>query len=241
VIALIGGQALSVLVIMGALAHRDSHIWQAPNFCLLRRLGRNVISHHLLNLAAQLPSLVMPVLVASILSTEVNAAFYTAWMVFNVILLGPAALTTLLFTIGVVEPKWIRQRLNFSLWVCALASPIAWAGLFAGADQILGIFGSAYAAQGGPVLKILGASIFGVAIKYHYIAVGRLSNSMASASLVLFAGAVVELLGASIGAGLGGLNGFVEGWVVAIYLEALIMVPRLIRFGRRNAGEAAHG
>src|SRR5215813_2602880 len=103
-----------------------------------------------------------------------------------------------------------------------------------GADHILSIFGGAYAAQGGPVLKILGTAIFGVAIKYHYIAVQRLSNSMATASLVLFAAAIVELGAASFGARLGGLNGFVEGWVVAIYLQALFMVPALVRFARKH-------
>jgi O-antigen/teichoic acid export membrane protein len=241
VLALIGGQALSVLVVVGLIGHRDSRIWQPPNFRLLWRFGRNAVGHQLLNLAEQSPSLVMPVLVASILSAEVNAAFYAAWMVFNVIALGPASLTTLLFTIGVVEPTLIRQRLIFSLWVCALASPIVWGGLMIGADHILGVFGPAYAAQGGPALKILGIAIFPVAIKFHYIAIQRLSNSMASASLVLFAGAIVELAAASFGARLGGLEGFVEGWVVAIYLEALVMVPALIRFARRSARQAAQG
>jgi len=240
VLALIGGQILSVLVIGGILARRDSNIWQPPNFRLLQRLGRNVVGHHLLNLAAQTPTLVMPVLVASILSAEVNAAFYAAWMVFNVILLGPASLTTLLFTIGVVEPTRIRQRLSFSLWICALASPIAWGSLMLGADHILGIFGAAYATQGGPVLKIVGAAIFAVAIKYHYIAIQRLNNSMARASLVLFAGAIVELAAASFGARVGGLTGFVEGWVVAIYLEALVMAPALGRFAMKQSGQPAH-
>lgn len=237
VLALIGGQAVSVLLIVAILAH-DSQIWEPPNFRLLRGLGRNVVGHHLLNLAAQSPGLVMPVLVASILSAEVNAAFYAAWMIFNVILLGPASLTTLLFTIGVVEPARIKQRLSFSLLICALASPIAWGGLMLGADHLLSIFGPAYAAQGGPVLKILGTAIFGVAIKFHYIAVQRLSNSMAPASLVLLAGAIVELAGAAFGARLGGLNGFVEGWVIAIYLQALVMVPGLVRFARRQGKQA---
>jgi hypothetical protein len=42
-----------------------------------------------------------------------------------------------------------------------------------------------------------------------------------------------------LGARRGGLNGFVEGWVVAIYFEALIMAPALIRFARKHAGQAA--
>jgi hypothetical protein len=78
-----------------------------------------------------------------------------------------------------------------------------------------------------------------VAIKYHYIAVKRLGNSMATASLLLFAVAIVELTAAALGARRGGLNGFVEGWVVAIYFEALIMAPALIRFARKHAGQAA--
>jgi O-antigen/teichoic acid export membrane protein len=246
VLALLGGQILSILVMAAFLIYRRYRIWEAPNFRLLRQLVANVLGHHLLNLAAQSPSLVMPLMVASMLSAEINAAFYAAWMAFNVILLGPAALTTLLFTVGVAEPARVQQRLRLSLWICGLASPVAWLLVVFGAGYILSIFGSLYATQGGPVLKVLGVAVFGVAVKYHYIAVRRLGNSMASASLVLGAGAICELAFAAFGARMDGLIGLTQGWVIAVYLEALAMTPALVRFacgGIQTAGatEPAHG
>src|SRR5262249_13602254 len=101
VLALIVGQAVSVLLIVAVLAH-DKAMWQPTKLPLVRALGRNGVGAHLLNLAAPSPGLVMPVLGALILSGEVHAAFYAAWMVFHVFLLRPALLTTPFFTIGVV-------------------------------------------------------------------------------------------------------------------------------------------
>ncbi len=230
VLALLGGQVLSILVLAGFLVHRGYRIWYAPDFRSLRRLAPDVLGHHLLNLAAQSANLVMPLLVTSMLSAAINAAFYASWMIFNVILLGPASLTTLLFTVGVAEPARVQQRLRFSLWICALGSPIASLVLAFGASHILSIFGSLYAAEGGPVLRILAAAVFAVTIKYHYIAVQRLRNSMASASLLLGGAAIVELAFAAAGAHLGGLVGLAEGWVIAAYLEALVMTPALVKF-----------
>jgi O-antigen/teichoic acid export membrane protein len=229
ILSLLGGQVLSVLLITGLPGLGGRALFVAPKFRLLRPHVFDVVGHHLLNLAAQSPSLVIPFLVTALISPEANAAFYAAWMVLNVVLLGPASLTTLLFAFGAVEPMLIGQRLRFSLLLSAAISIAAWLGLTLCSGTVLGLFGPVYAERGAPVLRILGFAVFAVSVKYHFIAIQRLKNRMGTAALVLGAGAVAELGLAIVGAGFDGMLGFARGWVLAVYVEALVMIPALLR------------
>jgi O-antigen/teichoic acid export membrane protein len=229
ILSLVGGQFLSVLLIATFLASRGLCVWHAPRFELLRPHALNVLGHHLLNLAAYSPGLIIPFLVTALISAEVNAAFYAAWMVLNVILLGPASLSTLLFTCGAAEPARINQRLRFSLLICALISAVAWPGLMIGSSSILGAFGPIYAERGAPLLRIMGLAVFAMSIKYHFMAIQRLNNCLASGSVMLGAGAVLELVLAAAGGRFDGVLGFTQGWVLAVCLEALVMAPALLR------------
>ena len=124
------GQLASILLFAFFLRHRGRSVWCRPDFRALRPLVKTVLSHHLLNLITQGPTLLLPFIVTVVFTAQVNAAFYAAWMILSVALLVPSALTTTLFTIGSVEPETIAVRLRFSLFVCALASAAASAGCF---------------------------------------------------------------------------------------------------------------
>ena len=98
------------------------------------------------------------------------------------------------------------------------------------------ILGAAYAVQGGPVLRISRHRYFRSGDQ---IPLRRRNQFHGAASLVVFARAVVDLAAASFGARLGGLTSFVEGWVVAIYLEALVMgLLDLLGFRRTGSSQA---
>ncbi|HLH94370.1 MAG TPA: hypothetical protein VKW08_04565 [Xanthobacteraceae bacterium] len=229
IFSLLAGQVISVFLIAGIFGLGGRGLFVAPKFRLLRPHVFDVVGHHLLNLAAQSPSLIIPFLVTTLISPEANAAFYAAWMVLNVILLGPASLTTLLFALGAVEPTLIGQRLRLSLLLSALISIAAWLGLTICSGIVLGFFGPVYAEHGAPVLRILSLAIFAVSVKYHFIAIQRINYRMGTASLLLGAGALLELGLAAGGAGLDGMLGFTRGWVLAVYVEALVMTPVLLR------------
>jgi len=227
------GKLLSVLLLVVVLIGRGQPVLRLPSFGVLRSLAPHVLAHHLLNLATQGPGLILPFIVTVMLSADVNAAFFAAWMILSVVLLIPASLTTTLFTIGSVEPSTIAARMRFSLGFCALTSVCAGISLLLLSDVVLGIFGASYASVGGPVLQILGASVFAVTVKYHYIAIQRLKGRMARASVLLGIGGMVELILAIAGGRLEGINGFASGWVAAMYLEAIFMLPALVRAARR--------
>jgi mannan endo-1,4-beta-mannosidase len=233
-LAWVAGKLLSVLLLVAVLVSRRQPVWCPPGFASLRPRVPRVLSHHLLNIATQAPGLILPFLVTVIFAPEINAAFYAAWMILSVALLVPASLTTMLFTIGVAEPETIAGRLKFSLWLCAIAGIFVIAGFLLLSRPILGLFGASYAAIGAPVLQILGVSFFAVTLKCHYIAVQRLSGRMAQASLLLGIGGCVEVVFAALGGHLGGLTGFTWGWVAAVYLQALLVVPSILRAIRRR-------
>jgi O-antigen/teichoic acid export membrane protein len=193
-----------------------------------------VLRHHLLDLVTQGPGLILPFLVTVIFAADVNAAFYSAWMILNVIVLVPASLTTMLFTMGSAQPTELATRMRFSLCLSALASLVAGVGTYLLSGWILGWFGPSYAATGAPILQILGLGVFAIALKQHYIAVQRLKGRMVHAAALLGAGGIIELVLATYGARWGGFSGFVWGWLCAIYLEAMFVAPVVLRAARRD-------
>jgi len=233
------GSVVSVLVLLLFPACRADAWWSAPDFRALKEQVPDVFGHHLLNLAAESPGLVMPYLVTVIFAADVNAAFYAAWMIFNVVLLVPAALTTMQFTMGSLQPGAIARRMTFSLWLCALASVIAGTGFMYMSDWMLSWFGPSYAAIGGHMLQILGLGVFAVTLKHHYIAVQRLRGRMMHAAMLVGLGGAAELAFAIVGANLAGLPGFVWGWLAAIFLEAALMLPAV--WGAARGAATAHG
>jgi len=227
--AWVGGKLLSVLLLAPFLARRGHAVWRTPDFAALGGQSPRALGHYLLDLVTQGPGLVLPFLVTVIFAAHVNAAFYAAWMIFGVVLLVPASLATMLFTIGSLQPATIAARMRFSLWVCALTSLVAGIGFYLLAGWILGSFGRSYAEMGGSVLQVLGLAVFAMALKYHYIAVQRLNGRMLRAAAMLCGGGILELAFAVCGGIWVGLTGFVCGWLCAVYLEAVLVAPTVVR------------
>lgn len=228
------GNLLSVLLLALFPICRSHAMWSAPDFAALRRQAPDALGHHLLNLGAEGPGLILPFLVTVVFAADINAAFYAAWMIFSVVLLVPAALTTMLFTMGSVQPAAIASRMKFSLRLCALTALAAGVGFVFLSNWILSWFGASYASIGGPMLEIFGLGAFAVALKFHYIAIQRLRGRMLLAAVVVGAGGVAELALATLGAHLGGLSGFTWGWLCAAWLQAVFVAPSVLRAARSD-------
>jgi O-antigen/teichoic acid export membrane protein len=226
------GKLLSVLLLAPFLVRHDHAVWTVPDLAALREQAPRALGHYLLDLVTQSPALILPFLVTVIFGAHVNAAFYAAWMMFAVVLLGPASLTMMLFTIGALQPATIAARMRFSLWLCLAASLVAAVGFYFLSGWILSWFGASYAHTGGPVLQILGLAIFAMTLKYHYIAVQRLNGRMVRAAAVLGVGGLLELALAACGGQWGGLTEFTWCWLLALYLEAAFVAPVVLRATR---------
>jgi O-antigen/teichoic acid export membrane protein len=225
----IGGQLCSIVLLSAFCAHGGNRIWYTPKVRLLRPLLGTVLRHHLLSIVIQAPGLILPFVVAVALSPRTNAAFYAAWTLVNVMLLVPASLTSVLYSIGAREPLQLPHRLKVSLGISTLVGLSAGIGLFLSSEFIMGLFNPAYPVIAGASLKLLGFGTLGVMLKYHYVVVQRLRYRMLEASMLLGAAGALEIFAAIVGARSGGLFGLTEGWLFAVFAEAIILSPVVVR------------
>jgi len=215
------------LVYLAAVAARRGVL---PQLCRLRlgpirRLGQVALGHHALNLVLQAPSLLLPMLVTALLSASMNARFYIAWMIASFAFVGPASLGTVLFAIASAEPDALAQKVRMTLKLGLAFSLLAAGALWLGSGFVLGIFNHSYAEQATPCVRILGLGVFPWLIRSHYVTLRRLQNRTLEATLFVALGALLELLGAAMGAQMGGLTGLSVGWLLAIAVESSLMLP----------------
>jgi O-antigen/teichoic acid export membrane protein len=223
------GALVSILVV--AVPHARSLLenLKMPRFSLLYPLARSALGYHLLDVVFQAPTLIMPFLVATALSPAVNAAFNSAWMILRVTSSMPAALTTVLFTIGNLDPAALAARLRFSLQVSLASALAVTVGFLAFAHFILGFFNPAYPGLAGESMQLLGLSAVGMAVRCHFLALSRLRGRMLNASALFAIGGALELLLAILGNLVAGLLGLTLGWILAVTLQGLVMFPAVAR------------
>lgn len=199
-----------------------------PRMDIVRHHLPEALQHHALNLALQVPGLALPMVVALVLSSAMNAYFYTAWMILGIVATAPFALTLALYAVGSSDPARFVHRIRFTLLLAFAAAVAANFALGFGADLVLGIFGRAYAVQGAESLRILGLATFGLIVKDHYVAVHRVNARVSRAAVLVSIGGAIELAGALLGATRGGLVGLSLGWVIAVYIEAAWMARSVL-------------
>jgi O-antigen/teichoic acid export membrane protein len=195
-----------------------------PHWSALRGLRRAALGHHGLNLALQFPVLGLPIVVTTTLTAAFNAYFYVAWMVtFSFVWVVPTALCMVLYTVSSKAPAMLRRAIRFTLGASLAVGLLSNLVLPLIGEPILHLFGGAYAVQSGPSLRILVLAVFPLIIKDHFVSLCRIDGRLARATMIAAAGGVLELIGASAGALLGGLGGLCLGWTAVMCIEAVLM------------------
>lgn len=237
--AWVAGIAVSLLVMIRFYLHRGAERLR-PDFAPLREMRLSAASHHAFNLALQTPSLALPVLVVGLVSAAANASFYVAWMIAGLLVMVPVSLSTVLYPIGSREPDRMAAGLRLSLAISLAFGLAANAILVVAAVPLLEVFGTSYAEQGASTLHILALGVFPLAFKTLYVALRRVQRRLGSALPVVWGGTLLELLGAVLGAKLGGgLTGVAWGWFAATCVEGLWMGGDVVRAVRSPAGRTA--
>jgi O-antigen/teichoic acid export membrane protein len=208
---------------------------------MLRALGKGAITHHLTNLAFDSPKTLLPVLVTYLLTANATASFYIAWMMVGLAVLLPMTLTSVLYAVGSAQPHLLRQKMRTTLLGSTLASVCAVIGFMLFSDVVMGLFGSDYAQQAAPVLRILSLAAFPLIIKFHYLAIHRIFNRLSKSMRLLLLGVALELSFAIIGGHIGGLWGLSVGWVCANFVQATFMLRSVARAYRGNISPAELG
>jgi O-antigen/teichoic acid export membrane protein len=215
-----------------------------PHWSALRGLRRAALGHHGLNLALQFPVLGLPIVVTTTLTAAFNAYFYVAWMVtFSFVWVVPTALCMVLYTVSSKTPAMLRRAIRFTIGTSLAVGVLSNLVLPLIGEPILRLFGGAYAVQSGPSLRILVLAVFPLIIKDHFVSLCRIDGRLARATMIAAAGGVLELIGASAGALLGGLGGLCLGWTAVMCIEAVLMASTVYQatIGRPSpAGRAAN-
>jgi O-antigen/teichoic acid export membrane protein len=192
-----------------------------PDFRLLHSLRRKVFDHYALDVTMQASGVIMPYLVLVLLSPTTNAAFVSLWMLVSMASLIPAAMATVLFPVVRANPQQSRHDILVSLTASLLFSLVCAVFVFIYSQQILALFNPAYPGIAGSSLRFLGFSLLGSTLKVHACALARLGDKMRKASRWFAFGAMLELGFAVAGAKLGGLQGLVVGWTLAVSIEGV--------------------
>lgn len=200
-----------------------------PQWLILGELRGMALSHHILNLSLQTVQFAMPVIVAVLLSPEVNASFYVAWLIASSLFIVPAALTQALYAVSAADASVLGQKIRFTLRVSFVGVVVGGLVGGVGAELILGFFNPLYAETATTSMQILLLAALPIVIRTHYVAIYQIRRELKKAAFIFMGAAVLELTLAIVGGWWGGLAGLSAGWVVAIYLQGLWMIPTVYR------------
>jgi O-antigen/teichoic acid export membrane protein len=223
------GIAVSLLATAGWSRLHGAQVLPAPDWAILRGLGRSVLSHYWLNLAFVAQWSLIPVLVTVVVSPTANAAFYSAWTVSSFLYLVPMHLSTALYAEAAARPAGLGRSLRVTLALSYLLGLPAMAAAIGGAHLILSIFGASYAAAATAPLRLLALAYLPMVPLIQYLTVSRVTGRVARAAAVL-TGCSVLVVGAAVAGGLlGGLAGVALALLAAFTVQGLVATPLVWR------------
>lgn len=199
----------------------------------LLRLG---LPNQVLTLAERTPGLVMPILVAELVSARANAAWYAAWMMAWVIYIVPVQVGMTTFAEAAREPesfsRAVHKGLRISLVIgCAGAAVMALIG-----GLPLSLMGASYAKDGLAPLRILTIGVVPMCFTFAYFAACRGLRRPGEAS-VLGWGSTVAAIGAAAFAAPFGLTWMAAAWLSVQVVTGACAAWRLQRLQASHTAE----
>ena len=173
------------------------------------------LPNHLLSMALQAPGLVLPTLVAQLLSPATNAYWYMAWMLAGLTFVIPASLGTSLFAEAANRPGALGAGIGGSIRASLAVGLIAAITLAVAANWLLGLLGAGYASEAITPLRILVLGVCPLAFTETYVGTCRARRSLAEPTLVYTLAGMAILLGAILAAPDFGLTGVAVTWLSA--------------------------
>jgi O-antigen/teichoic acid export membrane protein len=206
---------------------------------LAPRLVSIGLANWALTLAERAPGLVLPVLVAELLSPEANATWYVAWMLAWVVYIVPIQVGITVFAEVASDParlgRAVRHGVRSSLTVGALGALTS----ILAAPLVLRILGSEYAAQGVEPLRILVLAFLPLTFVHVYFAVCRGTRRLTEATLAGWALALGSVVAGAVAGPAHGLRGIALAWVAVQCLGGIWAGIRLTRLGSLRIGASA--
>ncbi len=198
-----------------------------------RLLGTRMVGNHLARLGGALPMYLLPVIVATRLSTSASAYLYTTWMIGIIFFMISSSISSALWAEGSANRGDLTARVRKSIYLIgACLVPVGGVFLLWG-RLVLEVFGPSYATHGAVLLSILvfasvpdaitNLAVSVWRVRGHIYAVAMLNLGMSAITLIL-AWFLVPNIGVA-GAGWSWLIGQSCGSIV-------VLATLLVRGGR---------
>ncbi|MDQ0662314.1 O-antigen/teichoic acid export membrane protein [Arthrobacter ulcerisalmonis] len=203
-----------------------------------RSLLKMGIPNQLLTLTERAPGLVLPLLLAHMVSPEVAAYWYPAWMMAWAAYTAPMLMGIVQFSEGVREPgrlaatTWASFR--WSLLVGGLAAVV----LIVLAHPLLHLLGDRYANASTVTLRLLAAGVVAYAVLQAYNSVCRVLGRYTE-SIVVGVALGAALCVSALVAASNGSSAMALAWLVVLTVGAVVIGLRLIAILRRTKKEAS--
>ncbi len=206
---------------------------------LVRNYWAVAMGHHGLSLAMASSTLMLPVVVASLMSATQTAYFQQANLLAEAVLALPYLLTIALFATAENLEGFRRKAPRTLIMGMALALCVILGGALFGRVLLL-IFGSTYSQKSWPLLVLIVAAGPSLVIKDHFVVLRRLQGMRRQGALTMGLWAAAELTGAVVGGLVGGTTMLCLGWLAMSATCALLALPVLVRAIRRQPGDESH-
>jgi O-antigen/teichoic acid export membrane protein len=204
---------------------------------LVRDYWTTAVGHHGLTLALASGSVMLPVVVASMMSAEQTAYFSQARLLADSALAIPYFLTIALFaTVQDLDGFRLKARRTIVLGMVLALCLFLGAAIFG--RFVLLLFGVQYAEASQPLLLLLLVGGPALVIKDHFAVLCRVQGKRISGAVAMACWTAAELTGAVVGGLLGSPTMVCIGWLVTSGACSLIALPVLLRGIRGVAAPA---
>lgn len=205
----------------------------ALNLALIRGTWRYSGGNYLANLLSAAPGYLLPLMVVNLLGAEMNAYFYIAWMVANLLFAIPMAASSSLFAESSHFEDRLRENVVKSLKSTFLLLIPAAILLAAVGKWLLLVFGHGYSLNALSLFWVFCLSSLPFGVNYIYTGILRVSGRITELVIIWGFVAIGVLLISYLLLPLAGIIGIGYAWlgaqlIVAIYvLTGKKLIPRL--------------
>ena len=194
---------------------------------LAGRLGRSGLPNYVLTLAERSPGLVLPVIVAEVLSPGANATWYTIWMLAWVAYIVPIQVGMTIFSEVSHDRRVLRKAVRRGI-ACSLAVGAGAAlVLTAAAPLILSALGSHYVDGGTGPLRVLLIAVVPMTFIQAYFSTCRARRRLGEAIAIGWVTAIASVAMATAAGIASGLMGMALAWLIVQSLAGVWSLVRL--------------
>jgi len=171
------------------------------------------LANHALTLTERVPGLVLPIVVAELLSPQANAYWYVIWMSAWVVFITPLSVGIALFAEGSHRPKTISTATAQALRVSLIFGGGGAIVLWLLASPVRDLLGHDYARAGSTPLRILLFGVVPMAFTSAYYAGCRARGRLGEAIVIGILGGLAAIFVTAMAGVHYGLTGMAVAWV----------------------------